>query len=55
MSRTHEYSWNDWINIPKNKELYNANMNEGLRLFQLEKIRRARLTQATVFNLKGIK
>ena len=53
MSTLREYSWKDWVNVPKNKELYNSNMKEGLRQFQLEKIRRARLTQATVFNLKG--
>ena len=50
-----EYSWQDWINVPKNKELYNSNMNEGLRQFQLEKNRRDKLTQIAVFNQKGFR
>lgn len=53
MSTLREYSWKDWINVPKNKELYNSNMNEGLRQFQLEKNRRDKLTQVAVFNQKG--
>ena len=53
MNRLREYSWKDWINVPKNKELYNSNMNEGLRQFQLEKNRRDKLTQIAVFNQKG--
>ena len=53
MSTLREYSWKDWINVPKNKELYNSNMNEGLRQFQLEKNRRDKLTQIAVFNQRG--
>ena len=53
MSTLREYSWKDWVNVPKNKELYNSNMKEGLRQFQLEKIRRDKLTQIAVSNQKG--
>ena len=53
MSTLREYSWKDWINVPNNKKLYNSNMNEGLRQFQLEKNRRDKLTQVAVFNQKG--
>ncbi len=49
-----EYSWKDWIGNPKNKELYNRDMNEGLRQFQLEKQRRDRAVKAAAFNLKGL-
>lgn len=35
-----EYSWRDWMSVPQNRELYNRNMKEGLRQFQLEKKRR---------------
>ena len=48
MNRLREYSWKDWINVPKNKELYNSNMNEGLRQFQLEK------NQGSLHNLNMI-
>jgi hypothetical protein len=48
-----EYSWNDWMSNPKNKELYNKDMKEGLRQFQLEKQRRDRVATAAVINLKG--
>lgn len=34
------YSWKEWISVPKNKELYNKNMQEGLRQFKMEKSRR---------------
>ena len=40
MSTLREYSWNDWMSNPKNKELYNKDSKEGLRQFQLEKQRR---------------
>jgi len=49
-----EYSWKDWISNPKNKELYNKDMNEGLRQFQLEKQRRDKITKAAAFNLRGL-
>lgn len=49
-----EYSWNDWMSNPKNKELYNKDMKEGLRQYQLEKQRRDKVAQAAAFNLKGI-
>ena len=53
MSTLREYSWKDWINVPKNKELYNSNMNEGLRQFKLEQLRRNKLVQVANFNQKG--
>jgi hypothetical protein len=53
MSVLREYNWRDWIDVPKNKELYNSDMKEGLRQFQLEKNRRDKLTQIAVFNQKG--
>lgn len=48
-----EYSWNDWMSNPKNKELYNKDMKEGLRQYHLEKQRRDRAASAAAFNLKG--
>mgnify|MGYP003126668921 CR=1 FL=1 len=53
MARIREYSWKDWISVSKNRELYDKNMKEGLRQFNLEKQRRARLTQASVLKIKG--
>ena len=53
MTRIREYGWRDWISVPKNKELYNKNMTEGLRQFKLEKQRRDKLAQASVFKIKG--
>jgi hypothetical protein len=53
MARIREYGWKDWISVPKNREIYNENMTEGLRQFKLEKQRRDRLTQASVFKIKG--
>jgi len=53
MARIREYGWRDWITVPKNRELYNENMNEGLRQFKLEKQRRDRILKASVFNIKG--
>jgi hypothetical protein len=53
MARIREYGWRDWIAVPKNRELYNENMNEGLRQFKLEKQRRDRILKASVFNIKG--
>jgi len=49
-----EYGWQDWISNSKNKELYSKDMKEGLRQFNLEKIRRDNLTKSAVFNLKGM-
>jgi len=53
MSVLREYNWKDWINVPANKGLYNSDMKEGLRQFQLEKNRRDKLTQIAVFNQRG--
>ena len=53
MARIREYGWRDWIAVPKNRELYNENMNEGLRQFKLEKQRRDGILKASVFNIKG--
>jgi len=53
MARIREYGWRDWISVPKNRELYNENMKEGLRQFKLEKQRRDRILKASVFNIKG--
>jgi hypothetical protein len=50
-----EYSWNDWIGNPKNKELYNKDMKEGLRQFQLEKQRRLNIVKAAEFNIGGLR
>lgn len=50
-----EYSWQDWVSNPKNKELYQKDMKEGLRQFQLEKQRRANLVKVAQFNLGGLK
>tara|TARA_B100001094_G_C17814731_1_gene615564 strand:- start:74 stop:247 length:174 start_codon:yes stop_codon:yes gene_type:complete len=54
-----EYTWKEWISVPKNKELYNGNMQEGLRQFKIEKSRRDAKLKSTVFlhnynNKKGI-
>jgi len=54
-----EYTWKEWISVPKNKELYNENMQEGLRQFKIEKSRRDAKLKSTVFlhnynNKKGI-
>jgi hypothetical protein len=46
-----EYSWQDWIGNPQNKELYNKDMKEGLRQFQLEKQRRNNLVKVAAFNI----
>tara|TARA_R110000824_G_scaffold314033_1_gene500896 strand:- start:315 stop:488 length:174 start_codon:yes stop_codon:yes gene_type:complete len=53
MARIREYGWQDWISVPKNRELYNESMTEGLRQFKLEKHRRDKIIQAAVFNTKG--
>ena len=53
MSTLREYSWKDWMQNPKNKELYNRDMNEGLRQFKLEQLRRNKLVQVANFNQKG--
>ena len=45
MNVLREYSWKDWMQNPKNKELYNRDMNEGLRQFKLEQLRRNKLVQ----------
>jgi hypothetical protein len=50
-----EYRWQDWMSNPKNKELYERDMKEGLRQFQLEKQRRDNVAKAAVFNLKGLR
>ena len=47
------YGWNDWISVPKNRELYDKNMKEGLRQFKMEKQRRDKLTQSAVLKIKG--
>jgi len=47
-----EYSWNDWMSNPKNKELYNKDMKEGLRQFKLEKQRRDNLVKVAEFNVR---
>ena len=46
-----EYSWQDWISNPQNKQLYNKYMKEGLRQFQLEKQRRNNLVKVAAFNI----
>ena len=53
MAVNREYGWKQWISVPKNREIYNENMKEGLRLFKLEKQRRDKLTQAAAFKIKG--
>ena len=53
MNVLREYSWKDCINVPKNKELSKSNMNEGLRQFKLEQLRRNKLVQVANFNQKG--
>jgi len=53
MNNIREYGWKDWISVPKNKELYNRDMSEGLRQFKLEQQRRAKLVQRAVFNQRG--
>ena len=54
MNGIREYGWKDWISVPKNKELYNRDMNEGLRQFKLEQQRRNKLAQKASFNLRGL-
>jgi len=46
-----EYSWQDWISNPQNKQLYNKDMTEGLRQFKLEKQRRDNLVKVAAFNI----
>lgn len=43
------YSWKEWISIPKNKDLYNNNMQEGLRQFKMEKSRRDAKLKSIVY------
>jgi hypothetical protein len=50
-----EYSWRDWIGNPQNKQLYNKDMGEGLRQFQLEKQRRDNLVKVAQFNIGGLR
>ena len=54
MNGIREYGWRDWISVPKNKELYNKDMSEGLRQFKLEQQRKARQSQAAVFKHRGL-
>jgi hypothetical protein len=49
-----EYSWNDWMRNPKNKELYNKDSKEGLRQFQLEKQRRDNHIKSVQFKINGL-
>jgi len=51
ISMIREYSWQDWISNPQNKQLYNKDMKEGLRQFQLEKQRRNNLVKVAAFNI----
>ena len=44
-----EYSWSNWISVPKNKELYQKDMKEGLRQYQIEKKRRDDKVKAAEF------
>ena len=53
MNGIREYGWKDWISVPKNKELYNRDMNEGLRKFKLEQQRRQKVAQRAAFNVRG--
>jgi len=53
MSMIRQYSWQDWINIPTNKALYNSDAKEGMRQFTLEQQRRNKIAQAAVFTIKG--
>lgn len=48
-----EYTWKDWISVPKNKELYQKDMSEGLRQFKMEKKRRDDKVKAAEFLYKG--
>ena len=54
MSTLREYSWKDWVNVQKNKELYNSNMKEGLRQFKLEKQRRDNHIKSVQFRINGL-
>tara|TARA_Y100000389_G_scaffold201663_1_gene244947 strand:- start:1234 stop:1401 length:168 start_codon:yes stop_codon:yes gene_type:complete len=54
MNNIREYGWKDWISNPQNKSLYEKDMNEGLRQFKLEQLRRSKLAQVARFNQTGL-
>jgi|TARA_B100000768_G_scaffold178332_1_gene193933 hypothetical protein len=53
MMNIREYGWRDWISNPENKSLYNKDMNEGMRQFKMEQLRRNRLVQSANFKQRG--
>tara|TARA_R110002050_G_scaffold20005_3_gene56974 strand:- start:298 stop:462 length:165 start_codon:yes stop_codon:yes gene_type:complete len=53
MNNIREYGWKDWISNPQNKSLYEKDMNEGMRQFKMEQLRRNKLVQAASFNQRG--
>ena len=54
MINIRQYGWKDWIRNPQNKSLYEKDMNEGLRQFKMEELRRNRAAQAAVFKQRGL-
>ena len=53
MNNIRQYGWKDWISNPQNKSLYEKDMNEGMRQFKKEQLRRDRIAQAAVFKQRG--
>lgn len=53
MNNNRQYGWKDWISVPQNKSLYEKDMNEGMRQFKMEQLRRNKLVQAASFNQRG--
>ena len=54
MNNIRQYGWKDWISNPQNKSLYEKDMNEGLRQFKMEQLRRNKLVQVANFNQRGL-
>ena len=54
MINIRQYGWKDWISNPQNKSLYEKDMNEGMRQFKMEQLRRNKLVQAANFNQRGL-
>ena len=54
MNNIRQYGWKDWIRNPQNKSLYEKDMNEGLRQFKMEELRRNRVAQAAAFKQRGL-
>jgi len=53
MTQIRTYSWNDWISVPTNREIYKESMKKGIKLYHIEKARREQHLRNSVHILKG--